>query len=361
MSLLTCFFLFGLWMPKISAAIEELRVPKGFQIHLYSDNVPDARQMALGSMGTLFVGSRREGRVYAVIDENNDFVADDTVVVADRLLMPSGIAFKGQDLYVAAVNRVLRYRDIEVNLGKSVVPEIITDELPKETHHGWKFIRFGPDGKLYLPIGMPCNICEFEQPVFGTIMSLDVLTKTWSLIAQGVRNSVGFDWHPESGVLWFSENGRDNIGDDIPPDEINRVTERGEHFGFPYVYGDNIPQPEFLSHKERNFEKPALNLQAHVAPLGIHFYRGAMFPEHYQNVLFVAEHGSWNRSKKVGYRVMMARIENGKVISYEPFVEGWLKGEKASGRPVAFLELNDGSLLVSDDHAGVIYRITYRQ
>ncbi len=342
-----------------SANATGLRVPDGFRIDVFTDQVPNARQMALGDKGTVFVGSRNAGNVYAVVDTDADFRADKVFTIARQLLLPSGIAFKDQSLYVAAVNRILRYADIESRLQSPPKAEIISSDLPDATHHGWKFIRFGDDGKLYVPVGVPCNICETRNPVFGTILNLDIDTNKWSLYASGVRNSVGFDWHPVTGELWFSDNGRDSIGDDIPPDEINRVSAAGQHFGFPYVYGNNTPQPEFRDRENPDYVTPVLNLQAHVAPLGIHFYRGKQFPEKYRHALFVAEHGSWNRSSKVGYRVMVAMIENNNVVSYQPFIQGWLVGQSASGRPAALLELNDGSLLVADDKAGIIYRVSY--
>ena len=343
------------------ASASALRVPDGFRITIFSDEVPNARQMALGDEGTIFVGSRRAGSVYALVDSNGDFHADKITTIARRLSMPTGVAFRDKSLYVAAINRILRYPDIESRLDAPPEAELISNTLPRASHHGWKFIRFADDGKLYVPVGVPCNICELENPVFGSILSFDIEANKWAIYAVGIRNSVGFDWHPDTGELWFSDNGRDSIGDDIPPDEINRVSSAGQHFGFPYVYGDNIPQPEFRDRKNPDYEKPALNLQAHVTPLGIHFYRGNMFPKKYRNALFVAEHGSWDRSSKVGYRVMVAIIEDDKVTSYEPFVEGWLVGQSVSGRPVALLELVDGSLLISDDHAGIIYRVSYNK
>ncbi len=338
-----------------------LRVPEGFRVSIFSDDVPNARQMALGDKGTVFVGSRRAGKVYAAVDDDGDFHAEQVLTIATDLSMPSGIAFRDRSLYVAAINRILRYTDIESSLRAPPEAEVISDTLPRATQHGWKFIRFSESGKLYVPIGVPCNICERENPLFGSILTFDIGAKIWSVYATGIRNSVGFDWHPDSGELWFSDNGRDSIGDDIPPDEINRVSKAGQHFGFPYVYGDNIAQPEFRDRKNPEYEVPALNLQAHVAPLGIHFYRGDMFPEKYRGALFVAEHGSWDRSSKVGYRVMVAFIEGDEVKSYQPFVEGWLAGQSVSGRPAALLELGDGSLLISDDHAGIIYRVSYEK
>jgi glucose/arabinose dehydrogenase len=237
---------------------------------------------------------------------------------------------------------------------------VVFDKLPSDGHHGWKFIAFGPDGALYIPVGAPCNVCEVKDP-YGTILRLDVATGALEVIARGVRNSVGFDWHPRTQELWFSDNGRDMLGDDVPPGELNRIAQTGRHFGFPYIHGGDIVDPEFGKASETvSFEKPAWQLGAHVAPLGMMFYTGREFPEEYRGSLLVAEHGSWNRSRKVGYRVMRAVFDpDAAISSYVPFITGWLQGEAYWGRPVDFEQLPDGSVLVSDDHAGAIYRISY--
>ena len=344
----------------VALDLDRLHLPAGFHIAVYAENVPDARQLALGSRGTLFVGSREAGQVYAALDADHDGVAERVTVIAEHLFMPSGLAFRDGALYVAAVDRVLRYADIEAHLGAPPEPEVVISGLPKSGHHGWKFIAFGPDGALYVPVGAPCNICAPDFP-YASILRIPTDGGKPQAIARGVRNSVGFDWHPVSGELWFGDNGRDLLGDDAPHDEINRVTSSGQHFGYPYVHGGELLDPEFgAGHRLDEFTPPAIKLDAHVAPVGLLFYRGTQFPSAYRNALFVAEHGSWNRSKKSGYRVMVATLaSDGMVRSYKPFITGWLAGEESWGRPVAFATLADGSLLISDDEAGVVYRVSY--
>ncbi len=351
----------GLLSQSVAALdVGRLHLPPGFHVSVYAENLPDARQMAIGSQGTLFVGSREAGRVYAAVDADLNGVAERVNLIAEGLAMPSGVAFRAGALYVAALDRVLRYSNIEAQLMLPPAPVQVVGGLPKSPHHGWKFIAFGPDGALYVPVGAPCNICAPEFP-FAAILRITTDSGQVTAIARGVRNSVGFDWHPLSGELWFGDNGRDLLGDDQPPDEINRVTRHGQHFGYPYVHGAVLLDPEFgAGHRSDEFTPPAIKLGAHVAPLGLAFYRGTMFPAAYHHVLLVAEHGSWNRSRKSGYRVMVATIgTDGAVVSYEPFITGWLEGEQSWGRPVAFATLADGSLLISDDQAGVVYRVTY--
>jgi glucose/arabinose dehydrogenase len=352
-------FLFFLFANAFSLPLEKIALPDGFEIELYVGGVPDARQMAIGDKGTLFVGTRKAGRVYAVRDTNGDRRPDKVEVIAKGLFMPSGIAFKDGALYVAEVDRILRYDGIEASLPDTGEPRVVFDALPNRRRHGWRHIAFGPDGRLAISVGVPCNVCN-PPPPFGTIISVDLETGKRRVLARGVRNSVGFDWHPVTRELWFTDNGRDLLGDDVPDDELNRVTKPGQHFGFPYFHGVDMPDPVFGRRKDPDdYRRPAAGLGAHVAALGMHFYRGKMFPSAYKNALFVAEHGSWNRSKKVGYRVNVITLEGDRVVSDRPFATGWLQGEKQWGRPVALLELEDGSLLVSDDYAGVIYRISY--
>lgn len=357
----------GLWLSsamQVASALEleKLQLPPGFHISIYAEQVPDARQLALGARGTLFIGSREAGRVYAAVDANQDGVAERVSLVAEGLSLPAGVAFRDGALYVAALDRVLRYPDIETHLDKPPTPEQVVGGLPTSHHHGWKFIAFGPDGALYVPIGAPCNICAPDFP-YASILRIPTSGAKLSAYARGVRNSVGFDWHPLTGELWFGDNGRDMLGDDVPPDEINRASAAGQHFGYPHVHGGRVLDPEFgAGHGRDEFTPPAIELGAHVAPVGLSFYRGAMFPPAYRNALLVAEHGSWNRSRKVGYRVMVASLkDDGTVASYAAFITGWLEGEESWGRPVAFTTLPDGSLLISDDQAGVVYRVTYQQ
>jgi len=340
--------------------LASLKLPPGFEVELFA-RVPNARQMALGN-NTLFVGSMRAGKVYAIPLKG----ARKPLVIADGLNMPVGVAFRDGDLYVSAVSHILRLRDIEARLNKPPRPEVVSSAYPSDTHHGWKFIAFGPDGKLYVPVGAPCNICEPDPDRYANITRLDVASGKVEVVARGVRNSVGFDWHPQSGELWFTDNGRDLMGDDVPPDELNRLSRPGQHFGYPYCHGASIADPEFgRARRCDEFVPPVQNLDAHVASLGMRFYTGKQFPERYRNAVFIAEHGSWNRSSKVGYRVSVVRLQDNRAVSYEPFVSGWLQGgrsneESAWGRPADVLVMPDGSLLVSDDHAGAIYRVSYR-
>jgi glucose/arabinose dehydrogenase len=338
-----------------SLPLASLKLPPGFEIELFA-RVPNARQMALGN-NTLFVGSMRAGRIYAIPLRG----ARKPVVIADGLNMPVGVAFRDGDLYVSAVSRILRLAGIEARLDKPPRPEVVSSAYPGDPHHGWKFIAFGPDGRLYVPVGAPCNICEPDPDRYANITALDVASGKIEVVARGVRNTVGFDWQPQSGELWFTDNGRDWLGDDAPPDELNRVSRPGQHFGYPYCHGGTIADPEFgRARRCAEFVAPARNLGAHVASLGMRFYTGTQFPERYRNAVFIAEHGSWNRSSKTGYRVSVVRLQGGRAVSYEPFVSGWLQGDSAWGRPADVLAMPDGSLLVSDDHAGAIYRVTYR-
>jgi len=347
-------------LPTAGADPEAITLPPGFEVSIYARDVPSARQMALGPAGIVFVGSRSAGKVYAVVDRDGDQRADAVHVLASGLSMPSGVAFRDGDLYVAAVNRVLRLRNVGRDLSHPPTPEVVTASYPADTHHGWKFIAFGPDGKLYVPVGAPCNVCEPPGPLYETITRLDVASGQPEVVARGVRNSVGFDFHPETRELWFTDNGRDWLGDEQPPDELNHLTRPGEHFGFPYCHGHGLPDPEHnKGHPCGQFTAPARAIGPHVAAIGMRFYTATLFPEHYRGGIFIAEHGSWNRSTPIGYRVSFVKIEGGRATSYETFAAGWLKNGAVSGRPADVLVMPDGALLVSDDHAGRIYRITY--
>lgn len=339
----------------------QITLPPGFEISVYARDVPNARSLALSPNGTLFAGSRTEGNVYAILDHNQDYQADEVITLKQGLNMPNGVAFREGALYVAEVNRILRYDNIEADLRHPPQPAIVNDQFPRERAHGWKFIRFGPDGLLYVPVGMPCNVCQAADEKFGTIMRLKPDGSGLEIFARGVRNSVGFDWHPEQGELWFTDNGRDQMGDDLPPDELNHAPDQGLHFGFPYCHGGTIPDPEFGQERACNeFTPPAQPLGPHVAALGMRFYTGDMFPESYRNQIFIAEHGSWDRSTPIGYRVMLVKLEDNRAVSYEVFAEGWLQNGQPWGRPVDLLVMPDGSLLVSDDFGNMIYRISYR-
>ena len=344
--------------PPDDPRLTRIELPEGFRIRIYAEGVTGARSMSLSPDGTLFVGTRPHGRVYALRDEDGDLKAERVILLASDLNNPNGVAFKDGDLYVAEINRILRYRNIEAQLDNPPQPEIVNDAFPTDRSHGWKFIRFGPDGLLYVPVGAPCNICNRGDP-YALIGRLDT-NGTFSIIARGIRNTVGFDWHPETGELWFTDNGRDRMGDDVPPDELNRITVNGQHFGYPYCHGTNIADPVFGNQRSCDeFVAPVQELGPHVAALGMRFYTGTMFPEEYRNQIFIAEHGSWNRSSKIGYRVTLVRLNGNEAVSYEPFAKGWLQGESNWGRPVDVLVMPDGSLLVSDDQAGLIYRISY--
>lgn len=347
---------------RVSAAesIEGIELPPGFSIHLYADNLPGARSLALSPAGILFVGTRREGKVYALQDRDRDGRAERVHILASGLDMPNGVAFRDGDLYVAEVSRVLRFPNIESALDHPPAPQVVSDAYPGDTHHGWKFIAFGPDGRLYVPVGAPCNVCEPDNEIHATITRLDVRTGAREIHARGVRNTVGFDWHPRTGELWFTDNGRDWMGENQPPDELNRAPGAGLHFGFPYCHGSGLRDPEFGTGRDcARFAAPTLELGPHVAALGMRFYRGSQFPERYRGGIFIAEHGSWNRQVPIGYRVMFVPVRDGRPQGYEVFAQGWLRGGVVSGRPVDVQELPDGSLLVSDDKAGRVYRIAY--
>lgn len=343
-----------------AGVLDRIELPVGFKISYFSSAVPDARSLALGEYGTVFVGTRKAGKVYALTDRNGDGIADHRYIIARGLNMPNGVAFYQGALYVAENQRIIRFPDIEARLGNPPRPEVIFDALPTKRHHGWRYLAAGPDGRLYVSIGAPCNICDEGLP-FATIHRLRPDGSDFEVYAAGVRNSVGLTWHPDSGAMWFTDNGRDWMGDNLPPDELNRAASKGLHFGYPYRHGKGISDPEFgTKTPEQTFTPPALELGAHVAALGLRFYTGPMFPASFKNRLFIAEHGSWNRSTPVGYRIVAAQVEDGKVSGHEVFASGWLYGGRKWGRPVDVLVMPDGALLVSDDVHGAVYRISYR-
>lgn len=345
--------------------LARLNLPEGFNIQVFAEGIDGARSMAMGEDGTLFVGTRNENKVYALRDEDGDFWAEKVYEVDTDLEQPNGVAFRDGSLYVAAVSRLYRYDNIEAQLSNPPEPELIYDDYPTEFHHGWKYIAFGPDNKLYVPVGAPCNICDRtdEDERFATITRMDADGSNREIVAHGVRNTVGFTWHPTTNELWFTDNGRDMMGDDVPPCELNRLTEVGQHFGYPFCHGGTVKDPEFGDQRPcSDFVAPVQALGAHVAPLAVKFASGPMFPERYKGHAFIAEHGSWNRSSKVGYRISLVKLDNNKAVSYEPFIDGWLDEgtQEAFGRPVDLLFLEDGSLLISDDVGDAIYRVTYK-
>lgn len=351
--------------------LDRLNLPDGFKVDLFG-RAKQARSMAMSPGGTLFIGSRSTtGNVQALRDTDGDNKADERYTLARGLNMPNGVAFKDGDLYVAEVSKLWKFENIEANLDNPGEPVLIYDDLPTERHHGWKYIAFGPDGKLYVPVGAPCNICESDE-IYTSILRMNADGSDREIYVTGVRNTVGFTWHPDTKDLWFTDNGRDWLGDDSPSCELNRATEQGQHFGYPYCHAGTVVDPGIDDDKQEfkkqptcdGYVAPAQNLGPHVAPLGLKFYTASMFPTEYQGKILIAEHGSWNRTPEAGHtghQLTMVGESNGVGTSYEPFITGWLNEEtnQAWGRPVDILVMDDGSILVSDDLSGTIYRIRY--
>ena len=345
--------------------LEQIKLPEGFTISVYADNVPGARTLAQGANGTLVVGTRGPKTVYALVDSDGDHKVDQTHTITEGLDSPNGVVFRDGALYVGEINRILRYDGIEAKLDAPPAPVVITDALPAEATHGSKYLAFGPDGRLYFGIGAPCDHCDpttdFNDPRLGTITSMNADGSDIKPYVMGVRNSVGLAWHPENGTLYFTDNGRDGLGDDRPDCELNRVTEPGAHYGNPYILGGDVPDPELGKGKNpADYVKPIQKLGPHVTPLGLAFYTGTQFPAEYKNRLFIALKGSTNRSIKIGYGIKQVTLDkSGNVAKYEDFAKGWVDREKAWGRPVDVCVAKDGALFVSDEEAGVIYRIAY--
>ena len=339
--------------------LDKIKLPPGFAINVYAE-VPNARSMCVSPNGTLFVGTK-EKNVYAVTDENHDGKADKVYVIASGLNAPNGVAFKDGSLYIGTISIIYRLDSIESKLNNPPVPVVVYDKFPTATHHGNKFIAFGPDGKLYVPIGAPCNICDSPKP-YASITRINPDGTGFEIYATGIRDCVGFAFNPLTKNLWFTDNGRDMLGDDIPSDELNSAPQIGMNFGYPYCHEGDILDPEYGKGKNcSDYTAPVKKLGAHVASLGMRFYGGSMFPAEYKNAIFIAEHGSWNRTIPIGYRVVVAKMDSsGNFSDPIPFAEGWLQNvSNVNGRPVDVQELKDGSLLVSDDYKGVIYKITY--
>lgn len=342
--------------------IDKLKLPDGFKIDVYAEGIVNARSLCYSPDGTLFVSTRNEGNVYAVKDYDNDFKADTIITLLSGLTLPNGVAYRDGDLYIAEVSQILKVSDIESNLKENPDYKVINDSYPEKKHHGWKYVAFGPDDKLYVPVGAPCNICESKDEMFNTITRMDPDGSNVEIVHTGIRNTVGFDWHPVTKELFFTDNGRDWMDDDTPNCELNHATEDGMHFGYPYCHEGEILDPKLGEGQNcDDYTAPVQKMGAHVAPLGIDFYTGSMFPESYKNQAFVALHGSWNREKKSGYEIVLVEFEDNKAVNTVPFLSGWLdKGtDEAWGRPVDLEELPDGSLLISDDFADAIYRISY--
>ena len=338
--------------------VDKIKVPPGFKVSVWASGINNARAMTWGDKGTLFVSSRVAGNVYAIVDKGGQ---REVKVIAKGLNLPNGVAFKDGTLYIAEISRITKMPGIEGKLDNPPAMEVVYDILPRDVPHGWKYLAFGPDGKLYFNIGAPCNIC-MPPDTHANISRVNPDGTGFEYFAHGVRNSVGFDWHPQTGALWFTDNGRDDLGEDKPPDELNVAPKPALHFGFPYCHDTDIADPEFGKEKPcSRFTPPAANLEPHVAALGMRFYTGSMFPAEYKNRAFLAQRGSWNRTQKIGFRVMMVTLRTGDVPKYEPFAEGWLQGDKIWGRPVYTKQMKDGSLLIADDYAGAIYRVTYQR
>ncbi len=342
--------------------LDKIILPAGFSIDVYA-KAEGARSLCLSPRGTLFVGTQGTGKVYAIRDENNDGKADKVYTVAKGLNTPNGVAFKDGSLYIATISTIYRLDNIESKLDNPPAPVVVYDKYPTDTHHGWKFIAFGPDGKLYVPVGAPCNICEPDKPIYASITRMNADGSDMEIFAKGIRNSVGFAWHPVTKELWFTDNGRDELGDDIPNDELNKAPKAGMNFGYPYCHQGNIPDPKFGKGKNCiDYTPPVKLMGPHVAALGLRFYTGNMFPQEYKNAIFVTRHGSWNRSIPIGYNVAVLKMDaSGNPSNPIPFAQGWLQNEKTvNGRPVDVSFMQDGSMLVSDDYNGAIYRIAYK-
>lgn len=356
-----------------AAVVAKLTVPAGFRVSVYADGIANPRHFARGTNGTLFVSTRTAGKVYALVDanRNNTIEPAEITTIASGLSMPNGVAFRNGSLYVSAVTKILRFDGIEARLAAPPAPVVVTDKLPDgmgpgspRGQHDWRYIGFGPDDLLYVSIGGPCNVCEMPDPNYATIVRMKPDGSNMEIYAKGVRDSVGFDWHPATKELWFTDNGRDNLGDDVPNDELNVAYKPGLHFGFPYCFQGNVPDPELGSKMPcARTEPPVQMMGPHVAAIGMQFYTGSMFPAAYRNAALIAQHGSWNRTKPIGYRVMVAHTDGRKVTKFDALVEGFLPkdGGPVLGRPAGVFMLPDGSVLVSDDEMNRIYRVTYQR
>jgi glucose/arabinose dehydrogenase len=352
----------GVPQPPFAAAadklpVDKLKAPKGFKIEVYASGIPNARSMRLGDKGTLFVGNRVLDKVYAVVDKGG---TREVKVIASGLDRPNGLVFHDGTLYIAEGTKVSKLEKIEANLDNPPKPVVINSDFPNHQSHGWKFMALGPDNKLYVPVGSPCNIC-IPPETNAQIRRMNLDGSGVEVVARGVRNTVGFDWHPVTKQLYFTDNGRDWVSEDLPNDELNRVTKTGQHFGYPYCHQGDVADNEYgWGHSCSEFEPPVAKLGPHVAALGMRFYTGSMFPSEYRNAIFIARHGSWNKTNKIGGDIVVMKLnKDGSVKSMEPFITGFLENNVYSGRPVDVQMMKDGSLLISDDYAGAIYRVSY--
>lgn len=350
--------------PADQIPLNKIVLPAGFKAELWAHGIVGGRSMVRGDKGTIFMGTRGIGRVYAVVDKGGK---REHMVIAEGLTQPNGLAFRNGSLYVAAINKVLRYDNIEANLKSPPKPVELTDafKLPPEAHHNWKYMAFGPDKKLYIQVGSPCNICEINGEVHGQIRRYNADGSGMEIMARGVRNSVGFDFHPKTGQVWFTDNGRDWMGEDGPECELNRISKPGEFFGFPYCHANGVPDAQFKKPNAcAGVTLPVVTLGPHTAPLGMQFYTGAMFPAVYKDRAFIARRGSWNRTQKTGYDVItVSATADGKNAKLEPFMTGFLdsKANTFWGRPAYVLQMPDGAMLVSDEFNGAIYRVSYKK
>ena len=345
--------------PASEIPVQSFKLPPGFKAEIWATGMPGARAMTRADNGKIYIGTRGIGRVYELTDNGS---ARTSRVLIDKLVQPAGVAYANGTLYVMAIDKVLRYDGINTNPAVAPVDVTAAFQLPKEQHHNWKYIAFGPDGKLYVPFGAPCNICEPGQE-YAQIRRYNADGSGMEVIARGVRNTVGFGWHPESKELWFTDHGRDWMGDDGPADELNRLSRSGQNFGFPYCHADGIADRDFpRANACAGVTLPVQTMGPHAAAMGLHFYTGSMFPAEYRNMLFVARKGSWNRTQKFGYDVVTVRTDaSGQNPRIQAFMTGFLdsSNDSFSGRPTYMLQLPDGSMLISDEQNGAIYRITY--
>jgi glucose/arabinose dehydrogenase len=346
--------------PVSDIPINKLKLPPGFKIEVWATGMPGARAMALGDNGKVYIGTRAIGRVYEVTDNGKERTSR---VVVDKLVQPAGVAFNNGSLYVMAIDKVLRFDGIDKNASVTPVDLTAKFNLPPNQHHNWKYIAFGPDGKLYVPFGAPCNICEPPTAEYAQIRRYNPDGSGMEVLATGVRNSVGFDWHPTTKQLWFTNHGRDWMGDNTPNDTLNLMSKTGLNFGFPYCHQGNLPDNLITKANAcQGVEQPVALMGPHVATMGIKFYTGNMFPPEYKNAALIARKGSWNRNQKVGFDVVMVKAGNdGKNPKITPFITGFMNPADQSfwGRPAYLMQMSDGSMLVSDEQLGAIYRVTY--